>query len=303
MLRLKLAAAMQLPAWKATGFLGGLPANDRVATLASLNAALPGETARFWNDRLRQVKSGVLAHGRIERYFAVLRWVLGWVHSRSRIDALFEQPTLKSQRSYYRDRWDTRGWRRLFLLAHKRILDRALDPSFYRHVEARNLPEELRERAERCMTVLPLADNYFLSWILRGRYPGGSTARPPYLLPGARKSLLRSVGGLETHHADIREFLRSRPDSSCDKFYLSNVAEWLPEEEVAAFFEEVIRVARDGAVVCYRALMVDRPLPAALADRLQEDAARSAALSAGDRAFVNAGFHVVTVRKRGARHG
>lgn len=300
MLRLKLAAVMHLPAGQATRFLGGLPAHDRIATFKSLRAVLPAQTALFWNGRIEQVQGGVLAHGRIERYFAILRWLLRLIHSQRHIETLFEQPTLESQRRYYHDCWNTPGWRRLFLLAHKRILDRALDPSFYRYVEARNLPRELHERAGRCLTELPIGDNYFLSWILRGRYPDHAAARPPYLLPGAAGPLTESASRLETHHADIREFLRSRPESSCDKFYLSNVAEWLREDELAPFFEQVIRVARDGAVVCTRALMVDRPLPPVLADRLCEDTARSAALAASDRAFVNAGFHALTVRKQGA---
>ncbi len=302
LLRLKLAAVTHLPTEQAIQFLGGLPANNRIATFESLSAQLPAQSALFWNGRIEQVKGGVLAHGRIERYFAILRWLLRWIHSPRRIEALFAQPTLESQRRYYHDCWNTPGWRRLFLLAHKRILDRVLDPSFYRFVEARNLPRELHERAARRLTELPIGDNYFLSWILRGRYPDQVSARPPYLLPTAAEPLTQSASRLETHHADIREFLRSRPDSSCDKFYLSNVAEWLREDELAPFFEQVIRVARDGALVCYRALMVDRPLPAVLADRLCEDTARSAALAANDRAFVNAGFHAVTVRKPGASH-
>lgn len=300
LLRLKLAAVMHLPSEQAIQFLGGLPANNRIATFQSLSTQLPSQTARFWNGRIEQIKGGVLAHGRIERYFAILRWLLRWIHSPRRIEALFEQPTLECQRRYYHDCWNTPGWRRFFLLAHKRILDHVLDPSFYRFVEARNLPQELHERAARRLTELPIGDNYFLSWILRGRYPDHAAARPPYLLPGAAVSLALSASRLETHHADIRDFLRSRPDSSCDKFYLSNVAEWLRENELAPFFEQVIRVARDGAVVCIRALMVDRPLPVALADRLCEDTARSAALAASDRAFVNAGFHALTVRKQGA---
>jgi S-adenosylmethionine-diacylglycerol 3-amino-3-carboxypropyl transferase len=224
------------------------------------------------------------------------------VHPARRIEELFAQPTLEAQRRFYDERWNTAGWRRAFLLGHKRILDRALDPSFYRYVEARNLSRELHERAGRCMTELPIGDNYFLSWILRGRYPDHAAARPPYLLAGAAGPLAESAGRLEIHHADIRDFLRSRPDASCDKFYLSNVAEWLRGDEVAAFFDEVVRVARDGATVCYRALMVDRPLPARLRRRLHEDTARSAALAASDRAFVNAGFHAVTVRRREGSH-
>ncbi|MEO6260180.1 MAG: DUF3419 family protein [Thermoanaerobaculia bacterium] len=299
LLRLKLAAVRHLPAGRATHFLGGTAGNHRLAMFDSIKGQLSGETAFFWNSRREQIRRGVISQGRIERYFAFLRWLLRFAHPQSRIEELFEQPTLQSQGQFYRHRWDTAGWRGVFLLAHQRVLGRALDPAFYQYVNARNLPQELRERAGRCITELPIRDNYFLSWILRGRYPDHAGARPPYLLPGAAEKLDEYAERLETHHADLREFLRARADSSCDKFYLSNVTEWLPEEELAPFFEEILRVARDGATVCYRALMIDRPLPASVAGRFREDPARSAELAASDRAFVNVGFHVMTVTKRG----
>jgi S-adenosylmethionine-diacylglycerol 3-amino-3-carboxypropyl transferase len=295
LLLLKLAVALQLPGDRASAFLGGSETNDRLATFDALD--LPAETERFWRGRPEQIRKGVISQGRIERYFAVLRWLLRLVHSRRRIDQLFEQPTLEAQQRFFRDTWDTPGWRRIFLLTHKRVLDRALDPSFYRYVEGRNLPEEMRKRAEWALTQLPIANNYFLSWIFRGRYPAGADKGPPFLQPATAAALKRNAGRLETHLADVRDFLRAQPDSSCDKFYLSNVGEWLGEDDVTPFFEEVIRVARNGAVVCYRALMVDRPLPPGVARFLEEDHARSAGLGRSDRAFVNAAFHVVTVRK------
>jgi S-adenosylmethionine-diacylglycerol 3-amino-3-carboxypropyl transferase len=297
LLHLKLAAARCLPGRRATEFLGGVPGNHRLETFDSLQDSLPAQTGLFWNGRREQIRRGVISQGRIERYFAFLRRLLRLVHSQRRIDELFTQPTIDAQRRFFRDRWDTAGWRGVFLLAHKWILDRALDPSFYRFVDARDLPHELRQRAARCLTEVPTRNNYFLSWILRGRYPEDAEGRPPYLRCAAARALEQYAYRLDTHHTDIRVFLRSRSDSSCDKFYLSNVSEWLREDDVATFFEEIIRVARDGATVCYRALMLDRPLPATLAGRLVEDPARSAQLAASDRAFVNAGFHVVTVRK------
>lgn len=300
LLILKLAAACHLPSGEASEFLGGSEASNRLATFESLSSHLPQETAHFWRGRLEQIRKGVISQGRIERYFAVLSWLLRFVHSRRRIEQLFEQPTLEAQQRFFHDTWDTPGWRRLFLLTHKRILDRALDPSFYQYVDGRNLPEELRKRAEWSLTQLPIADNYFLSWIFRGRYPDGSAGRPPYLQSATAEALTRNADRLQTHRADIREFLRAQPDSSCDKFYLSNVGEWLGEHEVTPFFEDVIRVARNGAAVCYRALMVDRPLPQTIARYLEEDTVRSADLGRSDRAFVNAAFHVVTVRKGNA---
>lgn len=297
LLILKLTAACHLPSKEASAFLGGSETADRLITFESLASHLPRETLLFWRGRLEQIRKGVISQGRIEHYFAVLRWLLRFVHPRRRIEQLFDQPTLDAQQRFFHDAWDTPGWRRLFLLTHKRILDRALDPSFYQYVDGRNLPEELRKRAEWSLTQLPIADNYFLSWIFRGRYPDDSSGRPPYLQSATAEALARNQGRLQTHCADVRDFLRAQPDESCDKFYLSNVGEWLGEGEVAPFFKDVVRVAREGAVICYRALMVDRPMPPSVVQFFDEDVTRSADLGRSDRAFVNAAFHVVTVRK------
>ena len=298
LLLLKLGAAIGLPPGEAAGFLGGVAAENRGGMFQSIAAQLPAATRRFWSERPEQIRRGVVAQGRVEQYFGLVRGLLRLVHSRGRIEQLFAQSGLEAQRSFYREQWDTRGWRALFLLAHKRILDRVLDPSFYQYVDARNLSRELRLRAERCMTELPVAANYFLSWILRGRYGEDAHSRPDYLAAAAAPALRAHAGRLNTHAADVRAFLRTRPDASCDKFYLSNVSEWLADDELGPFFAEVARVARDGATVCYRALMVDRPRPADVDSLFVEDSARSAALAATDRAFINAGFHVVTVRKQ-----
>lgn len=297
LLELKRAAVGYLPGCKATGFLGGRPCHKRREAFEFLVDHMPAEASAFWRAHIDDIESGVLSRGRIERYFAIVRWIIRQVHPATRIEALFEQPSLDAQARFYDDVWNTAGWRALFLLGHKAILGRALDPSFYRHVNPESFPADVRSRFARAMTEMPIADNYFLSWILRGRYSDRARGKPRYLQDAARSALAAAAGALETHVADLGDFLRSRPDSSCDKFYLSNVTEWLPEEQVAPLLREVIRVARDGATVCYRALMADRPLPVALREQLVEDERRSHELFRADRACVNAAFHVVTVRK------
>jgi S-adenosylmethionine-diacylglycerol 3-amino-3-carboxypropyl transferase len=299
LLLLKLAAVCQLRPGQAAGFLGGVEADQRLATLEYLAPRLADDTARFWRQRSEQIERGIISQGRVEQYLGLIRRLLRLAHSRRRVEELFDQATLEAQQSFYHDRWDTVGWRALFLLAHKRILDRVLDPSFYQYVDGRGLSRALRERAERCMTKLPIRSNYFLSWLLRGRYCDDDLGRPAYLGSVAAAALHVHQDRLQTYRTDIRSFLRAMPDSSGDKFYLSNVCEWLPDAELGPFFEEVGRVARDGATVCYRALMVDRPLPASVETLFEENCSHSADLGARDRAFINAGFHVVTVRKRG----
>jgi S-adenosylmethionine-diacylglycerol 3-amino-3-carboxypropyl transferase len=301
LLRLKLAAVLWLAPGHATAFLGGTEDNARLATFQMLIPNLDAGTAQFWRNHSEQIKCGVISQGRVERYFAMIRQLLRLIHSRRRIEQLFEQSSLDAQRRFYHEHWDTFGWRALFALAHKKLLDRVLDPAFYQYVDGRGLPRDLRKRAERCMTTLPVGDNYFLSWILRGRYGGGEEAWPAYLKSTASAALRGQQDALHIVEADLAAFLKIQPDSSADKLYLSNVSEWLAAPDLGPFFAEVARVARDGATVCYRALIADRPLPASVSPLFDENPAESAEFASRDRAFINVGFHVLTVRKGRSR--
>jgi S-adenosylmethionine-diacylglycerol 3-amino-3-carboxypropyl transferase len=309
MVALKRAAVCALPPTDAAAFLGGEPL-DRATRMRQFAAlALEEDDRAWWTARRRMVVAGALSRGRAERFIAILRALvrLG-VHPRRRIVALFEQPTLEAQRRFYHDEWDTPRWRLLFRLLNKRVIDRALDPAFYQFVDPGNLGEQLRLRAERCLTELPVRDNYFFSCMLLGRYLPVSVAaarvdgpdgdgRPPYLQAEGADGVRRYRERLRLHHADLRQWLRAAPADSFDKLYLSNIGEWLPEPALEELLADVVRVARPGARVCDRGLMIQRPLPARLAAQLVVDEPRSAALGARDRAFLNASFRVATVHK------
>jgi S-adenosylmethionine-diacylglycerol 3-amino-3-carboxypropyl transferase len=291
---LKHAAVLALEAPAA--FLGGDPLSKdaRLDQLAAL--PLSDEDRAFWSGRRALLAAGVILGGRAERFIAILRrLVRSVVHPRRRVEALFSQPTLEEQRRFYREKWNTRRWRFLFRLLHKRLIDRALDPAFYRFVDPGNLGEQLRTRAERCLTEQLARDNYFISAMLLGRYLPDGDGRPPYLQAEGIAGVRRHRDRLLLHHAELGAFLSAQPEDRFDKIYLSNVAEWLPEPQLEALCAEVVRVARPGATVTLRGLMVERPLPARAG--LVIDEARSAALARRERAFINASFRVATVQK------
>ena len=294
---LKRAAVTALDADEALAFLGGAARRDCGRTWQRVRTALAAADRAYWDERPESIAAGVLTQGRAERFLAILAGVLRTlVHPRARVEELFAQPDLEAQRRFYRERWDTRRWRLLFKLLHKKVFDRALDPAFYRYVDPGDLGEQLRRRAERCLLELPARENYFLARMLLGTYLPDPEGRPPYLQPAGAASVARHADRLELRHARVQDVLATLPPGSVDKLYLSNVAEWLNEPEREALFRSVVRAARPGAIVCWRALMVDRPVPDAVAQHLEEDSARSAALAARDRAFINAAFHVATVR-------
>lgn len=244
------------------------------------------------------VTKGVLDQGRAERAIAWFRRIVRTlVHPRERIEQLFALGSLPQQVRFYHQHWNTRRWQWLFKLVRKGTFDRALDPAFYRHVAPGNLGRQLHQRAERCLTQMPVQENYFLSRILLGGHLPHPEGRPPYLQPRGVEGVRAHRQRLGLHQRCLVDYLREERANSFDKLYLSNVGEWLGERDRLEFFEQVVRVSRPGARVCWRALMLDRPLPHTVREHLILDTQRSAELGEQDRAFLNAAFTLAEVRK------
>lgn len=297
-LALKQAAVCALPADGADGFLGGAECANRAEFFVRVCEHLGDPDRRYWLERSALAVSGILDHGRAEQAIASFRRIVrALIHPRRRVEQLFCLETPDDQTRFYHDSWDNRRWRLLFRLIRKRTFDRALDPRFYQHVTPGDLGQQLYRRAERCLTELPIRENYFLARMLLGHHLPHPEGRPPYLQPKGVDGVRQHTARLRLHHRGMLEYLRGEPDNSFDKLYLSNIGEWLADPDRLELFQQVHRVSRSGATVCWRALMLDRPLPEVLREQLVVDAKRSVELGCRDRAFINVAFAVAGVRK------
>jgi S-adenosylmethionine-diacylglycerol 3-amino-3-carboxypropyl transferase len=93
----------------------------------------------------------------------------------------------------------------------------------------------------------------------------------------------------------ITDHLRTLPDRSVNAFALSNVCEWLGDNEIAELFAEVERTAAPGARVVFRNFVGWTDIPAGVT-KLEEDAALGPALIRGDRSVVQSRIVVCRVR-------
>ncbi len=295
---LKVAAIRALPADEANGFLGGGWHPNRAGAFVQVRKQLGEADRRYWGERSGLPERGILDQGRAEKAIAAFRRAIRvLIHPRQRSEQLFNLQTLEEQQRFYREHWNNRRWRLLFRTLRKGTFDRALDPSIYQYVAPGDLGQQLYQRAERCLTQLPIRENYFLSRMLLGQHLGHPEGRPPYLQPAGTEGVLKNSDRLRLHHGGVVEYLRDQADSSFDKLYLSNISEWMPEPDRVALFTQVLRVGRPGAKVCWRSLMLDRPVPRNLQEHIVVDSERSTELTRTDRAFLNAAFAVAEIRK------
>jgi S-adenosylmethionine-diacylglycerol 3-amino-3-carboxypropyl transferase len=150
-------------------------------------------------------------------------------------------------------------------------------------------------RTAHVLTEIPIATNYFVQWMLGGRFADLEQAHP-YLGQAGHAALAKVAGNIEFVHDDLISHLAKRGPGAYSAFNLSNVPEYLGEAEHAKLLASVVAAARPGARVAYWNLLVPRSRPASMADVLDVSPEKSAALLDRDRAFVYGGFQLETVK-------
>ncbi|WP_162907822.1 DUF3419 family protein [Allorhizocola rhizosphaerae] len=281
LVELKAAAVTAGDFDQALGLLGASPmaGSARMLAYQRIRPRLTKQARDYWDARPDIVARGVLNAGVTERLMRVIARSLRLVHPNRRITRLLGLQTLEQQREFYRREWDNARWRLLFdVLCNRLVLRRTYDERFFAHVEKASYARHFRQVAEHTLTRLSIRDNYFLHYMLTGRYPAGS--RPPYLSGGHVP-----VDRLTLVDATLTDYLRTQPDQSLAGFALSNICEWLTAAQIDELFAEIVRTARPGARVVLRNFVGWTEVPPKWSGVVREDRARGEELMRRDRSL------------------
>jgi len=292
---LKLAAVRALPVQSVRSMFGLGHFGRRVWFYHSVRENLRPEVRAYWDHHEELIRLGLLGQGRFERYLDTFRTrVLPLVHGRDTIDAMLACTSLDEQRALYAERWDTWRWRGLFKLFFSRfVMSRSgRSPEHFAQVEGA-VADRFLARAKHALTEIPVADNFFLRWMLTGEH-GDLELGPPWLTTGGHAKLRAAAEKLCFVHASLEDYLPRAP-RSFSKFNYSNLFEYVPAPHHVALLDLSIQHAAPGARLAYWNLLVPRSRPESLAGQLRPDPERAASLLARDRAFVYGGFNVETV--------
>ena len=280
--------------------LGARPSTRRRRLYRGLRPALSDSARGFWDSRADVLAGGLLGAGKFERYLGLFRdRVLPLIHSRRRIEALLEPRDRAGRVRFYDEVWDTRRWRGLFGVFFSRRLMGLLgrDPAFFAHVEGGSVAERILARTRYALTELPVADNWFLEFILRGRYADPGRAHP-YLRPEgfARLKEERLTDRLRLVRDELEAYLPACRPGAFSAYNLSDVFEYMDSQTSGALYRAILRASRPGARLASWNLLVHRRAPAELEDRFVRHPERAAALHARDRAWFYERFVLETVK-------
>ena len=290
-LELRVAAYRELSHAELLVFIGSSPGNGRESLYRRCRSQLSPLARDFWDARSRDVQRGIGSAGKFERYFAVFRTrILPLVHSRARIERLLAGGTRDQRIDFFNKEWDTWRWRLLFRVFFSRFVMGRLgrDPSFFKYVEG-TIAGRILDRTRYALTELNPEENPYAQWILTGHH---QSALPYALRPQNFECIRAHLDRLEWHRASIEDFLGGEKGSAVDSFNLSDIFEYMSEENYERLLQCIMQAGRRGSRLAYWNMLASRHRPDSMSDRLRSLNEVSKRLYARDKAFFYSAFVV-----------
>jgi S-adenosylmethionine-diacylglycerol 3-amino-3-carboxypropyl transferase len=293
-LALRVAAYGELSHPELLELIGCRPSGQRRELYQRCRSRLDSDTRAFWDAHSREIDAGIGGAGKFERYFALFRQrILPLVHSRPLVQRLLRGGDRAARVAFYEERWNTWRWRLLFKLFFSRFVMGRMgrDPSFFRYVEG-SVAQHILEHTRYALTELDPADNPYLHWILTGSH---GTALPYALRVENFDAVRERLDRIEWHLLSIEDYLARYPHERFDAFNLSDIFEYMSEENYQRLLERMLAVADSGARLAYWNMLAPRKCPPGLRDRVRSLDDVAAQLYAQDKAFFYRDFIVEQV--------
>ncbi len=290
-LELRVAAYRELAHAELLEVIGSRPSRRRRQLYKRCRPLLSLRARDFWDAHSDDIDRGIGGAGKFERYFALFRRLLPLIHSRKKIERLFDCSTVEERERFYDKEWNTRAWRGMFQVFFSRRVMGWLgrDPSFFRYVEG-SVASRILERVRHALVALDPRENPYLQWILTGRH---ATALPFALREENFEAIRANLDRLEWRREPLEKFLLS--DEKFDRFNLSDIFEYISLESYHHLLDRLILASRSRARLAYWNMLARRGRPLSVADRVRSLNSLAAALHQKDKAFFYSAFVVEEV--------
>lgn len=294
-LELRVSAYRELSHQELLELMGSRPSVRRADLYRRCRPLLGAACRAFWDAHGADVEAGIGGAGKFEQYFRLFRQrVLPLVHSRARVSRLLKGGGETERKRFYDREWNTWRWRLLFHIFFSRLVMGKLgrDPSFFRYVQG-SVAKRILDRTCHALTELDPAGNPYLQWILTGTH---GTALPFALRPENFDAIRANIGKIEWRRQALEEFLAQEGESSIDRFNLSDIFEYMSEENYHQLLQRLIQAGRKGSRMAYWNMLAPRSRPQALAHALNSLDDEAMRLFKQDKAFFYSAFVLEEVR-------
>lgn len=257
LMELKAAAFKHLSYDEMLVVLGYRDGSNRRFLYENLAPSLSPAARSYWNSKLDDIECGVVNTGKFERYFEIFRkFSLPFTHSRKTVDALLKTKSREERERFFNRKWNTFRWRALVKVFFSELVMGSLgrDPRFFAYAE-NGLPEAVMTWTRKALVDQDPSKNPYLHWILKGKF--GITL-PAFLREENFERIKMNTDKLELRQVSLEEFLSEIPQAQIDSMNLSDVFEYVSEDNYKSIMKLIARACKPGARVVYWNMMARR---------------------------------------------
>ncbi len=269
LLSLKIAAFRNLDHGAIAELLGFVPSLRRLDLYRQIqgDGAL-GPYLDFWAANHSLMEKGLISQGRLDSFFiSFAAEHFAKIPGLDTFKSAFFHRDLQLQKDFIPN-LRSPAFRAAFVeYFGKTILEKGRDPAQFRYVTVEDVGMEFYNRFLDHLSRVELYGNHYHYFFFFGQ-PLVATMGPDYIQPKNHARLRGLVDRVEVKTASIERVL-SEPASSFSKANLSDIFEYMSEENMALLLGALSDRMPKGGRVAYWNLLVDRPMPASLSDRFR----------------------------------
>lgn len=276
-------------------FAGITDATNRQATYQTIRTSLSSDAQRYWDAQPQAIEAGFVHAGKFENYFRLFRTrIMPLIHRKNTIQKLLKTKSPKQREQFYQHVWNNRRWQWLFhfFFSKKMMGKHGRDPEFFKHVEG-SVADRILARTEYALTRLDTHSNPYLTYILTGNF---QTALPHYLQPETYIAIQRNIDNLTLRHGAIDAIAEEVGSDSFDGYNLSDIFEYLSQEQCTEVYGRLLSAARPKARFAYWNMLVPRECPESHSTKITPLTDEAETLFLEDQAFFYSRFVAEEVR-------
>lgn len=298
LLELKMAAISKLSYDELLEFTGVRDSGRRQSLYTRIQESLSPPAREYWDNQHGKISSGILHCGRFERYIRILRMLLYAVAGKKLINRFFQTESKAARTSLYNKKWDNTRWKLLTrIMLSRTVMSLFFDKAFFAQLQENfSFGKHFAGKTRHALTELPMKENYFLSYILLGRFYD-EYHLPPYLLRNNYEIIRGRLNRVSITTDRCENYFSQVADGCISKFNFTNIFEWMPKETTEALIKETLRVATDKGIMTFRNLLVPRGCPDSLASEVITDNALASRLHDRDLSFIYNKYIVAIIQK------
>jgi len=197
-----------------------------------------------------------MSQGKMERYFETFRTkMLTLAHNQKRLRSLFTPKTEDERTHYYYKTWNNLRFKLVFKLFFSRFVLGRLgrDKEFFKYVKG-SVADRIHDRMTHAFTKLDPSENSYLQFMFKGYY---IDAFPYSLRPENYEKIRANLHRIEFQKISIEAFITSCSDK-IDAFNLSNIFEYMNQEEMDILYKAIANKSNIGARFVYWNLFAPR---------------------------------------------